>query len=199
MEVPGGSFRCLWNCWRCSRGFLGGPCDVLRGARGLVGGFLGLLELFFRSLGVSPGHPWRDPGGLCDVLGVSWGVLGGFLAELVGDLGPHMLCRPMIQCLTLFLVECVFGVSWNVRGGAQPENVMHIMCFTVFGSVFTWRDAAPGVSFGDSLGNLLGGLGPHMSCTFVNMLLEVLLETFILLHVLVFAWEVDTCFFGTCL
>ena len=36
--------------------------------------------------------------------------------------------------------------------------------FSVFGSVFARRSAVPGVSFGDSLGDMLGGLGPHMLC-----------------------------------
>ena len=87
------------------------------------------------------------------------------MGDLVGDLGPHMLCTPMFQRFTLFLVECVLGGSWNVLGGAQTQKVTYTTCFSVLRSVFARRDAAPGVSLGDSLGDLLGGLGPHMLCT----------------------------------
>ena len=42
---------------------------------------------------------------------------------------------------------------------------MYSKCFRVFGSVFTRRNAAPRVSSGDSLADLLRGLGPCMLCT----------------------------------
>ena len=76
-----------------------------------------------------------------------------------------MLCTPMFQRFTLFLVECVLGGSWNVLGGAQTQKMMCTMCFSVLGSVFTRRNAASGVSLGDSLGDPVGDLGPHMLCT----------------------------------
>ena len=42
---------------------------------------------------------------------------------------------------------------------------MYTMCFSAFGSVFARRGAAPGVSLGDSLGDPVEHLGPHMLCT----------------------------------
>ena len=37
--------------------------------------------------------------------------------------------------------------------------------FNTFRSVFSRRGAAPGVSLGDFLADLVGNLGPHMLCT----------------------------------
>ena len=50
-------------------------------------------------------------------------------------------------------------------GGCTNTKVMYTTCFSVFGSVFTRRGAAPGVSLGDSLADSVGDLGPHMLCT----------------------------------
>ena len=49
--------------------------------------------------------------------------------------------------------------------GCTNTKVMYTICFRTFGSVFTRRDAAPGVSLGDSLSDPVGDLGPHMLCT----------------------------------
>jgi hypothetical protein len=49
--------------------------------------------------------------------------------------------------------------------GCTNTKVMYSTCFRAFGGVFTRRDAAPGVSLGDSLADPVGDLGPHMLCT----------------------------------
>ena len=59
---------------------------------------------------------------------------------------------------------CPWG-SLERTWGRTSTKVMYTACFCVFGSVFARRDAAPGVSLEDSLGDPLGGLGLHMLCT----------------------------------
>ena len=121
MEVLGGSFRLPWNCSGGSRSLLGGPHGVLRGAGGVLGVSLGSWSCSSEAWDVARAS-FEGSWSPCDVLWGSCGVLGSCLGDLVGDLvvdlGPHVLCAPMFQRFTLFLVECVLGGSWNVLGGA---------------------------------------------------------------------------------
>ena len=70
-----------------------------------------------------------------------------------------------VSAFHIVFVESVLGGSWNALGGARTQKVMYTTCFSVFGSVFTRRNAASGISLGDSLGDPVRDLGPHMLCT----------------------------------
>ena len=101
--VLGGSFGKPWGSWSCSY-------EASGDRQGILGGILWFLVM---SLG-------------------SWRVLGGSLGDLVGDLGPHRLCTPLFQRFTLFLVECVLGVSWNVLG-AHKHRVTYTIILVYLG------------------------------------------------------------------
>ena len=70
-----------------------------------------------------------------------------------------------VSAFHIVFVESVLGGSWNALGGARTQKVMYTTCFSVFGSVFTRRNAASWISLGDSLGDPVRDLGAHMLCT----------------------------------
>ena len=53
------------------------------------------------------------------------------------------------------------GRTW----GAQTQKSCVLRVLAPFASVFARRNTAPGVSLGDSSGDPVGDLGPHMLCT----------------------------------
>ena len=156
--------------------------DVLGSAWGALGAFLWALGTSLGMFRGSLGGRWVSWGCSCDALGGpkaslggSWVSLGGpwrflvSLRQLLGRRGgrpraPYDM-HTDVSAFLMFYYTCVCFCFFHVLVVCTRTKVMYTTCFSVFGSVFTRRGAAPGVSLGDSLADSVGDLGPHMLCT----------------------------------